>query len=77
MVKSSSGPGARMARAGSGISATRGGRDFTARPQPGWAKGQPGWAKGLQQLYDDVVDEVLPAEFADLLSQLDKKSDEA
>ena len=70
MVKSSSGPGARMARAGSGISATRGGRDFTARPQPGWAK-------GLQQLYDDVVDEALPAEFADLLSQLDQKSDEA
>ena len=59
-----------MARAGSGISATRGGRDFTARPQPGWTK-------GLQQLYDDVVDEALPAEFADLLSQLDKKSDEA
>ena len=70
MVKSSSGTGTRSARAGSGISATRSGRDFTARPQPGWAK-------GLQQLYDDVVDEALPAEFADLLSQLDKKSDEA
>ena len=34
----------------------------------------PGWASGLRQLYDSVVDEPLPDSFADLLSQLDRKS---
>lgn len=32
---------------------------------------QPAWAKGLQRLYDEVLDEQLPQEFADLLNQLD------
>lgn len=34
-------------------------------------RSQPAWAKGLQRLYDEVVDEQLPQEFADLLNQLD------
>ena len=40
------------------------------------ARTQPGWAKGLQRLYDEVVDEELPPEFADLLNQLDHISDD-
>lgn len=47
----------------------RAGRAFSARAQPGWAK-------GLQRLYDEVVDEELPPEFADLLNQLDQISDD-
>lgn len=68
MVKASSGQGPGSGRAASGLAATRTGRNYTVRQQPGWAK-------GLQQLYDDVVEEALPPEFADLLSQLDKISD--
>ena len=32
----------------------------------------PEWASGLRQLYDSVVDEDLPDNLKDLLSQLDK-----
>lgn len=34
---------------------------------------QPEWAQGLRKLYDEVVDEPLPDQFKDLLSQLDSK----
>ena len=33
---------------------------------------KPGWANGLRQLYDSVVDEPLPDNFADLLAKLDR-----
>lgn len=32
----------------------------------------PDWANGLRRLYDSVVEEPLPDQFRDLLSQLDK-----
>ncbi len=32
---------------------------------------EPEWASGLKQLYDSVVEEPLPQELTDLLSQLD------
>ena len=35
---------------------------------------RPDWANGLRQLYDSVVEEDLPDNFKDLLSQLDAKS---
>ena len=31
----------------------------------------PDWANGLRQLYDSVVEEPLPDQFRELLSQLD------
>lgn len=68
MVKTSSGQGPGSGLTTPGPSATRTSRNFSVRQQPGWAK-------GLQRLYDDVVEEALPPEFADLLSQLDKISD--
>lgn len=34
----------------------------------------PGWTNGLRQLYDQVVDEDLPASFRDLLARLDDQS---
>lgn len=68
MVKASSGKGPTNGLPTPGRLGHRPARSFTARPQPGWAK-------GLQQLYDDVVEEALPPEFADLLSQLDQISD--
>ena len=37
--------------------------------------GQPAWAKGLQRLYDEVVEEQLPDDFAKLLDQLDRAAD--
>ena len=33
----------------------------------------PGWASGLRQLYNSVLDEPLPDNFADLISKLDDK----
>ncbi|MCP9221613.1 hypothetical protein MKP08_02480 [Erythrobacter sp. LQ02-29] len=38
-------------------------------------KGRPDWSSGLRRLYDSVVDEPLPDNFKDLLSQLDKDSE--
>ncbi len=35
---------------------------------------RPEWATGLRQLYDSVVDEDIPDQFKDLLSQLDTKN---
>ncbi|NCP24393.1 MAG: hypothetical protein GW854_09635 [Erythrobacter sp.] len=35
---------------------------------------RPEWASGLRQLYDSVVDEDIPDQFKDLLSQLDTKN---
>lgn len=37
-------------------------------------KDRPEWATGLRQLYDSVVDEDIPDQFKDLLSQLDTKN---
>ncbi len=37
-------------------------------------KKNPEWANGLRQLYDSVVDEPLPDQFRDLLSQLDSRT---
>ena len=37
-------------------------------------KERPEWATGLRQLYDSVVDEDIPDQFKDLLSQLDTKN---
>jgi len=43
------------------------------RKQDGQNSGeQPDWTNGLRQLYDSVVEEPLPDQFKDLLSQLDK-----
>ncbi len=36
---------------------------------------QPAWTKGLQRLYDQVVEEELPDDFAKLLDKLDRASD--
>jgi Anti-sigma factor NepR len=36
---------------------------------------QPAWAKGLQRLYDQVVEEQLPDDLAQLLDKLDRASD--
>ena len=36
---------------------------------------QPAWAKGLQRLYDNVVDEALPDDLANLLDKLDRATD--
>ena len=36
---------------------------------------QPAWAKGLQRLYDNVVDEALPDDLANLLDKLDRAAD--
>ncbi|MFM5917126.1 MAG: NepR family anti-sigma factor [Novosphingobium sp.] len=36
---------------------------------------QPAWAKGLQRLYDQVVEESLPDDLAQLLDKLDRASD--
>ena len=35
---------------------------------------RPEWATGLRQLYDSVVDEDIPDQFKELLSQLDTKN---
>jgi len=34
----------------------------------------PEWTNGLRRLYDSVVEEPLPANFADLLAKLDQDS---
>lgn len=54
--------------AGSGTSATNPKRETAASPQPAWAK-------GLQRLYDQVVEEQLPDDLAQLLDKLDRASD--
>jgi len=36
---------------------------------------QPAWAKGLQRLYDQVVEEALPDDLAELLNKLDRAGD--
>lgn len=42
-----------------------------SNPRP---KGEPEWTDGLKRLYDSVVDEPLPANFAELLAKLDQDS---
>lgn len=37
---------------------------------------QPAWAKGLQRLYDQVVEEKLPDDLAQLLDKLDRAADD-
>ncbi len=37
---------------------------------------EPEWATGLKQLYDSVVDEPLPDNLKDLLSQLDDEDED-
>ena len=36
---------------------------------------QPAWAKGLQRLYNEVVEEPLPDDLAQLLDKLDRAAD--
>lgn len=36
---------------------------------------QPAWAKGLQRLYNEVVEEALPDDLAQLLDKLDRAAD--
>ena len=67
--KGSGDSASQIPRKNSDLPEQRAGRAFSARTQPGWAK-------GLQRLYDEVVDEELPPEFADLLNQLDHISDD-
>lgn len=55
--------------AGNGTSAANPKREIAASPQPAWAK-------GLQRLYDQVVEEKLPDDLAQLLDKLDRASDE-
>ena len=54
--------------AGTGASGKTPKRETAAAPQPAWAK-------GLQRLYDQVVEEQLPDELAQLLEKLDRASD--
>ncbi|MFM5894464.1 MAG: NepR family anti-sigma factor [Novosphingobium sp.] len=54
--------------AGSGTSTNNPKREIAASPQPAWAK-------GLQRLYDQVVEEQLPDDLAQLLDKLDRASD--
>ena len=57
-------------------------KDAGCPPEKGSAAGtksaarkeRPEWATGLRQLYDSVVDEDIPDQFKDLLSQLDTKN---
>ena len=39
------------------------------------APAQPAWAKGLQRLYNEVVEEALPDDLAQLLDKLDRAAD--
>lgn len=39
------------------------------------SRSKPVWAEGLRRMYDEVVDEQLPDDFADLLKKLDQASD--
>ena len=39
------------------------------------APAQPAWAKGLQRLYNQVVEEELPDDLAQLLDKLDRAAD--
>ena len=39
------------------------------------APAQPAWAKGLQRLYNQVVEEDLPDDLAQLLDKLDRAAD--
>lgn len=39
------------------------------------ALAQPAWAKGLQRLYNQVVEEDLPDDLAQLLDRLDRAAD--
>ena len=41
----------------------------------GSSRQQPAWAKGLQRLYDQVVEESLPDDLAQLLDKLDRAAD--
>ncbi|MBN8830560.1 MAG: hypothetical protein J0G94_08005 [Sphingomonadales bacterium] len=39
------------------------------------ARAKPVWAEGLRRMYDEVVEEQLPDDFAELLKKLDQTSD--
>jgi hypothetical protein len=39
------------------------------------SRAKPVWAAGLRRMYDEVVDEQLPDDFADILKKLDQASD--
>jgi hypothetical protein len=39
------------------------------------SRAKPVWAEGLRRMYDEVVDEQLPDDFADLLKKLDQTGD--
>lgn len=41
------------------------------------ARSKPVWAEGLRRMYDEVVEEKLPDDFADLLKKLDQISDDS
>ena len=41
-------------------------------PPPRGQQPRPGWAFGLRHLYRDVVNEPVPADFRDLIAQLDR-----
>jgi len=45
------------------------------KPAERKARSKPVWAEGLRRMYDEVVDENLPADFVDLLKKLDTSSD--
>jgi len=44
-------------------------------PRQANAPAQPAWAKGLQRLYNEVVEEALPDDLAQLLEKLDRAAD--
>ena len=53
-----------------------GGRASGKKPQrDAVAPAQPAWAKGLQRLYNEVVEEALPDDLAQLLDKLDRAAD--
>ena len=50
-------------------------QDSPGAKQTRRARSKPVWAEGLRRMYDEVVDEQLPDDFADLLKKLDQASD--
>jgi hypothetical protein len=52
-----------------GVLADVNGKD--RNPRPGRKKRSPEWARGLKQIYDSVVEEPIPDNFAALLARLD------
>jgi hypothetical protein len=46
-----------------------------AQRQPSSPGRKPAWAEGLKRMYDSVVDEKIPDDFAELLKKLDDAGD--